>query len=60
MLKKITPNSRLDIVTKVIKYTRGFGSFEASGYVDEKLMCSAEINLVLPKEIKKYKINNLK
>lgn len=54
--KKITPNSRLDIVTKVIKYTRGFGSFEASGYVDEKLVCSAEINLVLPKEIKKYKI----
>ena len=54
--KKVTPNSRLDIVTKVIKYTRGFGLFEASGYVDEKLVCSAEINLVLPKEIKKYKI----
>jgi|TARA_X000001036_G_C20465970_1_gene719466 3-hydroxyacyl-[acyl-carrier-protein] dehydratase len=54
--KKVIPNSKLYIFTKVIKYTRGFGLFEAKGFVDEELACSAKINLVLPKEIKKYKI----
>tara|TARA_A100001388_G_C28622682_1_gene428347 strand:- start:342 stop:803 length:462 start_codon:yes stop_codon:yes gene_type:complete len=54
--KKVIPNSKFYMITNVIKYTRGFATFKAQGFIENELACSAEINLVLPKEIKKYKI----
>ena len=54
--KKVTPNSKFYMITNVIKYTRGFATFKAQGFIENELACSAEINLVLPKEIKNYKI----
>ena len=54
--KKVIPNSKFYMVTNVIKYIRGFATFKAQGFIENELACSAEINLVLPKEIKKYKI----
>tara|TARA_B100000902_G_C26471774_1_gene510440 strand:- start:14 stop:475 length:462 start_codon:yes stop_codon:yes gene_type:complete len=54
--KKVIPNSKFYMVTNVIKYIRGFATFNAQGFIENELACSAEINLVLPKEIKKYKI----
>lgn len=55
--KKIIPNNKFFMITKVIRFSRGFGKFKAEGYIGDDLACSAEINLVLPKEIKKYNIN---
>ena len=55
--KKIVPNSRLNIITKVIKYSNGFGTFEAKGFVNEEIACSGEFNLVLPKELSKFTKN---
>ena len=53
--KKILPNSRLHIRSKVNKYTRGMANFSAEGIIDDKLVCSAELNLILPDVIKIYK-----
>ena len=55
-LKKIVPNDRLILETKILKFSRGFAFCEGHGYVDNKLACSAEFNLILPEELKKYSI----
>ena len=55
-LKKIVPNSRLNIETKVKFYKRGIAHCEGKGIVDNQIACLAEFNLILPDEIKKYKI----
>ena len=52
--KKVLPKKRLYIKTEVIKYQRGLGSFSAVGLIENELVCSAKLNLVLPKEINKY------
>tara|TARA_B110001454_G_C12719766_1_gene434223 strand:+ start:640 stop:1101 length:462 start_codon:yes stop_codon:yes gene_type:complete len=54
--KKVLPKKRLYIKTEVIKYKRGLGSFSAVGMIENELVCSAKLNLVLPKEINKYNI----
>tara|TARA_Y100000590_G_scaffold18486_1_gene22021 strand:- start:768 stop:1226 length:459 start_codon:yes stop_codon:yes gene_type:complete len=56
--KKIIPNSRLNIETKIISYKRGIAVCEGAGYVQKKLACKAEFNLILSDEIKKYSLNN--
>ena len=53
--KKVLPNSRLYIKSIVKKYVRGIANFVAEGTVDNNLVCSAEISLILPEEINKYK-----
>lgn len=57
-LKKILPGQRLNIETTVKSFKRGMASFQGKGFVDKVLVCSAEFNLILPEEIKKY--TNLK
>jgi len=54
--KKVLPKKRLYIKTEVIKYQRGLASCSAVGIVEGEKVCSAKINLVLPKEIKRYNI----
>ena len=55
-LKKIIPNDKLVLVTKILKFSRGLALCEGEGFVNNKLVCSAEFNLILPDEIKKYNI----
>ena len=55
-LKKITPNNRLIIETKTKSYTRGIASCEGVGIIGKQIACKADFNLVLPDEIKKYKV----
>ncbi len=54
--KKVIPKTKFYMITNLIKYIRGYATFKAEGFVNKELACSAEINLVLPKEIKKYTI----
>tara|TARA_Y100001958_G_C20932756_1_gene342396 strand:- start:102 stop:554 length:453 start_codon:yes stop_codon:yes gene_type:complete len=54
--KKVLPKKRFVIKTEVIKYQRGLLSCNATGFVDNENVCSAKLNLALPKEIKKYSI----
>ncbi len=55
-IKKIIPGERLDIETRVISFKRGIANFEGHGFVDKKLACKADFNLILPEEIKKYNL----
>ena len=55
-LKKITPNTRLNIETKVNKFNRGIANCEGTGLIEKQIACKAEFNLILPDEIKKYNV----
>ena len=56
-IKKIIPNSRLYIETKIKSFKRGLAICEGVGLVEKNLVCKAEFNLILPDEIKKYNLN---
>jgi len=56
-IKKITPNNRLVIETKVKKFSRGIASIDGKGFINNELACKSEFNLILPEEIKKYTLN---
>ena len=55
-IKKITPNSRLYIETKIKSFKRGLAICEGVGLVEKNLVCKAEFSLILPDEIKKYNL----
>jgi len=55
-IKKIIPNSRLYIETKIKSFKRGLAICEGVGLVEKNLACKAEFNLILPDEIKKYNL----
>ena len=55
-IKKIIPNSRLYIETKITSFKRGLAICEGMGLIQEELVCKAEFNLILPDEIKKYNL----
>ena len=56
-LKKIIPNKRLYIETKVKSFKRGLATCEGLGLIEKQVACKAEFNLILPEEIKKYNLN---
>jgi len=55
-IKKIIPNCRLYIETKIKSFKRGLAICEGVGLVEKNLVCKAEFNLILPDEIKKYNL----
>ncbi len=55
-IKKIIPNSRLNLESKIKYFKRGIASFEAQGFINNELVCKAEFNLILPEEIKQYNL----
>ena len=55
-LKKIIPNKRLYIETKVKSFKRGLAICEGLGLIEKQVVCKAEFNLILPEEIKKYNL----
>ena len=55
-IKKILPNSKLYIETKIKSYKRGLAICEGVGFVQKQTACKAEFNLILPDEIKKYNL----
>ena len=54
--KKIIPNSRLEIETKVLSFKRGLALCEGNGSVNGNLVCKASVSLVLIKDLSKYNI----
>ena len=57
-IKKIIPNKRLYIETKVKNFKRGLAICEGLGLIEKQIACKAEFNLILPDEIKKYNLIN--
>ena len=53
--KKIVPNDKLIIETKVNSYNRGIAKCQGEGKVNSKIACSAEFTVVLPHVINYYK-----
>ena len=57
-IKKIIPNSRLYIETKIKSFKRGLAICEGMGLVNKEIACKAEFGLILPEEIKKYNLKS--
>jgi len=57
-IKKIIPNSRLYIETKIKSFKRGLATCEGMGLVNKEIACKAEFALILPDEIKKYNLKS--
>ena len=55
-IKKIIPNSRFYIETKIKSFKRGLAICEGIGLIQKEIACKAEFNLILPEEIKKYNL----
>jgi len=55
-IKKIVPNNRLYIETKIKSFKRGLAVCEGVGFLKKEVACKAEFNLILPEEIKKYNL----
>ena len=55
-IKKIIPESRLYIETKIKSFKRGLAICEGIGLIEKEIACKAEFNLILPEEIKKYNL----
>ena len=55
-IKKILPNTRLYIETKIKSFKRGLAICEGVGLVENTTACKADFNLILPEEIKKYNL----
>jgi 3-hydroxyacyl-[acyl-carrier-protein] dehydratase len=55
-IKKILPNSRLYIETKIKSFKRGLAVCEGQGLIEKNVACKADFSLILPDEIKKYNL----
>ena len=55
-IKKIVPDTRFYIETKIFSFKRGLAICEGEGLVNNEVVCKASFNLVLPEEIKKYNL----
>ena len=55
-IKKIIPNNRLYIDTKIKSFKRGMAFCEGQGLIDKNIACKADFSLILPEEIKKYNL----
>ena len=56
-IKKVIPNSRLTIETKIKSFKRGIAMCDGIGMIKNDLVCKAEFTLILPDQLKKYNLN---
>lgn len=57
-IKKVVPNCRFHIETKINNFKRGIAECEGIGKVDSAVVCKADFTLILPDELKKYNLRN--
>ena len=55
-IKKILPGNKLILNTTIKNYKRGIANVEGRAFVDKTLVCSADFKIIMPDELKKYKI----
>ena len=55
-IKKILPGNKLILNTTIKDYKRGIAHVEGRAFVNENLVCSADFKIIMPDELKKYKI----
>ena len=54
LIKKIVPECRLHIETEIKSYKRGLAICQGQGIIENKIVCRADFNLILPDELKAY------
>jgi 3-hydroxyacyl-[acyl-carrier-protein] dehydratase len=54
--KKVLIGDKLNIYSELKSFKRGIASFYGKAMVNDKIVCDAEFELVLPDEVEKYKI----
>ncbi len=54
--KKIIPGMRLDIETNIKSFKRGIAICDGLGLINNEIACKADFNLIIPSELKKYKV----
>ena len=54
--KKIIPNDKLILETKIISFNRGLAKCIGKGYIESKIACEAEFHSILQDEKKKFNI----
>ncbi len=57
-MKKIVPECRFNIETKIKNYKRGVANCFGIGKINNETACMAEFSLILPDELKKYNLKN--
>ena len=55
-LKKIVPNTKLEISTKILSFKRGMASCEGIGSVNQEIACKANFTLILPDIVKTFNL----
>ena len=55
-IKKILPNSKFMMETNILNFKRGIANVSGKGFVNNELACSAEFKILMPDELKKYKV----
>ncbi|MDC0875792.1 beta-hydroxyacyl-ACP dehydratase [Candidatus Pelagibacter sp.] len=55
-IKKIVPETKLEIHTKILTFKRGMAQCEGFGYVNKEIACKADFTLILPDIIKSYNL----
>ena len=55
-IKKIVPNTKFEIDTKILSFKRGMAHCEGVGSIDKEIACKADFTLILPDEIKSYNL----
>lgn len=56
--KKVVPNNKMCIKTKMLKYNRGIAKCSANCSIDDQIMSSSSFTILLPDEIKKFTKKN--
>lgn len=56
-IKKVTPETRLNIETKIKSFKRGVALCSGIGRVNNNIVCKADFTLILPDQLNLYNIN---
>ena len=54
-IKKVIPDTKLEIETELINWNRGIGKFSGKCIANKQIVSKAEFNLMLPDELRKYR-----
>tara|TARA_B100000315_G_scaffold255544_1_gene299143 strand:- start:6614 stop:7066 length:453 start_codon:yes stop_codon:yes gene_type:complete len=55
-IKKIVPETKFEINTKILSFKRGLAHCEGFGSINQEIACKADFDLILPDVIKSYNL----
>ena len=54
LFRKVVPGDSFNIKTELVSWKRGIGKCKGLAYVNEKLICSLDFNIVMPHILEKF------